>query len=731
MTIPSARVRFGVFEVDLRSGELHKQGIKIKLHDQPFQVLAMLLEHPGQLVTREELHLKLWPANTFVDFDVGLNSAIKRLRDALGDSAEDPRFVETLPRRGYRFIAPVEGQKTPQPGEPSAEVTGRPRGQAGPTSTPWRRLLLPALLALTLVAVFFSSVRAWRGYSGGSRIRSLAVLPLENLSGDPSQEYFADGMTEELTTNLAKIKSLRVISRSSAMQYKKTQKPLAEIARALRVDAVVEGSVARSGDKVRITAQLIEARTDQHVWAEVYNRDLRDVVTLQGEVARDIAQKIRIAVTPEERAQLTGARRINPEAYEAYLKGRYYWNKRTEEAMRRAIPYFEQSMSKDPNYPLAHDGLADCWLSLGWYGYVSPKEAFPRGKAAAMRALELDDSLAEAHTSLAFASMNYDWDWPAAEREFRKAIELNPNYANAHHWYGDYLSAVGQHEQAIAESRRALELDPLSPIINAWLGWRYYFARQFDKAIDQYRETLEIDSNFVPVHLVLGQAYEQKGMLKEAIAELEKASSLSKGAPLYASSLAHAYAVAGRRNEAETMLHQADEHAQHAYVPSFHVAIMYAGLGRKDETIAWLERGYQERSAWMVWLKVDPRFDFVRSDARFQNLLLRLGFPIAPAQVLADAKEKPHPRVWYGEAFGLQEMREGNWCFFTFRGFATARLKVVRPLIAEHCRGTRPRNKSITRQFCRGKSLIRGLGKKEESLAFWDARGLWSTDRRD
>jgi TolB-like protein/DNA-binding winged helix-turn-helix (wHTH) protein/Flp pilus assembly protein TadD len=643
MTIPSARVRFGVFEVDLHSGELHKQGVKIKLHDQPFQVLAMLLEHPGQLVTREELRQKLWPANTFVDFDVGLNSAIKRLRDALGDSAEDPRFVETLPRRGYRFIAPIERQKTPQPGEPSAEVTGRPAGQAGPTSTSWRRLLLPALLALASVTVFFSSVRAWRGYSGGSRIRSLAVLPLENLSGDPSQEYFADGMTEELTTNLAKIKSLRVISRSSAMQYRKTQKPLAEIARALRVDAVVEGSVARSGDKVRITAQLIEARTDQHVWAEVYNRDLRDVVTLQGEVARDIAQKIRIAVTPEERAQLTGARRINPEAYEAYLKGRYYWNERTEEAMRRAIPYFEQSMSKDPNYPLAHDGLADCWLSLGWYGYVSPKEAFPRGKAEAMRALELDDSLAEAHTSLAFANMNYDWDWPAAEREFRKAIELNSNYANAHHWYGDYLSSVGQHEQAIAESRRALELDPLSPIINAWLGWRYYFARQFDRAIDQYRETLEIDPNFVPVHLVLGQAYEQKGMLKEAIAELEKASSLSKGAPLYASSLAHAYAVAGRRSEAETMLHQADERAQHAYVPSFHVAIMYAGLGRKDETIAWLERGYQERSAWMVWLKVDPRFDFVRSDARFQNLLLRLGFPIAPAQVPADAKEKPHP----------------------------------------------------------------------------------------
>lgn len=636
-------LRFGQFELDLRTGEIYKEGKRIKLQEQPCQVLALLIESPGELVSREELRKRLWPNDTFVNFDHGVNIAINKLRNALGDSPEKPRFIETLPRRGYRFIAPVDAAKTSRDGEPPAQLTSSQAGRAGSGSITWRRALLSAALALSLVAVFFSFFRYWRGYSGGSRIRSLAVLPLENLSGDPSQEYFADGMTEELTTNLAKIKSLRVISRSSAMQYKKTQKPLAEIARALRVDAVVEGSVARSGDKVRITAQLIEARSDQHVWAEVYNRDLRDVVTLQGEVARDIAQKIRIAVTPEERAQLTGARRINPEAYEAYLKGRYYWNKRTEEAMRRAIPYFEQSMSKDPNYPLAHDGLADCWLSLGWYGYVSPKEAFPRGKAEAMRALELDDSLAEAHTSLAFANMNYDWDWPAAEREFRKAIELNPNYANAHHWYGDYLSAAGQHEQAIAESRRALELDPLSPIINAWMGWRYYFARQFDKAIDQYRETLEIDPNFVPVHLVLGQAYEQKGMLKEAIAELEKASSLSQGAPLYASSLAHAYAVAGRRSEAETMLHQADERTQHAYVPSFHVAIMYAGLGRKDETIAWLERGYQERSAWMVWLKVDPRFDFVRSDARFQNLLLRLGFPMAPAQVPADANEKPHP----------------------------------------------------------------------------------------
>jgi TolB-like protein/DNA-binding winged helix-turn-helix (wHTH) protein/Tfp pilus assembly protein PilF len=618
-------LRFGQFELDLRTAEIYREGKRLKLQEQPCQVLALLIERPGELVSREELRKKLWPNDTFVDFDHGVNIAINKLRDALGDSAEKPRFIETLPRRGYRFIAPVDAPKTSRDGEPTSQVTSSRAGRAGSGSITWRRALLPALLALSLAAVFFFSVRYWRGRNAENSIRSLAVLPFENFSGDPSQEYFVDGMTDELTTNLAKIKSLRVISRTSAMKYKNVRAPLAEIARSLHVEAVVEGSVVRSGDKLRITAQLIDARTDRHLWAEDYNRDLRDVVAVQDEVARRIAQEIRTTVTPEERAQLTSQRQVNPEAYEAYLRGRYFWNKRTEEAVRKAIPYFEQSMSKDPNYPLAHDGLADCWLSLGWYGYVPPKEAFPRAKAAAMRALELDDSLAEAHTSLAFASMNYDWDWSTAEREFRKAVELNPNYANAHHWYGDYLSAVGRHEQAIAESRRALELDPLSPIINAWLGWRYYFARQFDQAIDQYRKTLEIEPDFVPVHLVLGQAYEQKGMLKEAIAELEKAASLSQGAPLYAASLAHAYAVAGRRSEAETLLHQTNERAQHAYVPSFHVALIHAGLGRKEETLAWLERGYQERSAWMVWLKVDPRFDFVRSDARFQNLLRRVG----------------------------------------------------------------------------------------------------------
>jgi TolB-like protein/DNA-binding winged helix-turn-helix (wHTH) protein/Flp pilus assembly protein TadD len=617
--------RFAQFELDLRTGELYKEGKRIKLQEQPCHVLALLVEHPGDLVTREELRKTLWPNDTFVDFDHGVNLAINKLRDALGDSVEKPRFIETLPRRGYRFIAPVSTPKTLRDSEPQARVTSFPAGLAGSGSSRWRRVLLSALLALSFLVVLVFFVTYRRGRSAENNIHSLAVLPLENLSGDPNQEYFVDGMTDELTTHLAKIKALRVISRTSAMQYKNVRKPLADIARALHVDSVVEGSVVRSGDKLRITVQLVDARTDRHIWAEDYNRDLRDVVAVQGDVARRIAEEIRITLTPEDRAALTSPHQINPEAYEAYLRGRYFWNRRTEEGMKKAIEYFEQSMGKDPNSPLAYDGLADCWLSLGWYGYLPPKETFPQAKAAAMKAMELDASLAEAYTSLAFASMNYDWDWSAAEREFQKAIELNPNYANAHHWYADYLSAVARHQEAITESKRALELDPVSPIINAWLGWRYFFARQYDLAIEQYLKTLEMDPTFVPAHFVLGQGYEQKSMPGKAIDELQRAVSLSGGSSLYVSSLAHAYATAGRRAEAERLLRQMNERARHTYVPSFDIAIIHAGLGQRDQALVWLEKGYQERSAWMVWLKVDPRFDVLRSDPRFQDLLRRVG----------------------------------------------------------------------------------------------------------
>jgi TolB-like protein/DNA-binding winged helix-turn-helix (wHTH) protein/Flp pilus assembly protein TadD len=619
---PADTLRFGAFEVDLRAGELRKEGVRIKLHNQPFQVLTVLIERAGQLVTREELRQKLWDSNTFVDFDDGLNSAIKKLREALEDSSEAPRFIETAPRRGYRFIAPIDTR-------PLSTDAQRVAGAASLAERPSRsipRLWALAVVTAALIAASVLAFRAWRDYTARERIRSIAVLPLDNVSGDPAQQFFADGMTDELITNLAKIKSLRVISRTSTMQFKRVpRRPVREIARTLQVDAVVEGTVLRSGDQVRITAQLIDARSEHHLWAEEYNRDIRDVLALQAEVARNIAGEIRATVTPDERKQLTASQPVDAAAYEAYLKGRYFWNRRTEDGLRKAITYFQQSSSADPNYALAYDGLADCWLALGWYGYIPPREAFPRAKAHAIQALKLDDRSAEAHTTLAHIIMNYEWDWAAAEREFREAIQLNPNYANAHHWYGDYLSAVGRHQEAIAESKRALELDPLSPIINAWLGWRHYFARQLDQAIGQYLKTLEIDENFVPAHLVLGQAYEQKAMTEEAIAELQKAVKLSKGGPLYVASLAHALAAFGRRSEADKLLVQMIDRAQRGYIAPFHIAVIYAGLGDTNRTLAWLEKGYEERSTWMVWLKVDPRFDSMRSDRRFQDLLRRLG----------------------------------------------------------------------------------------------------------
>ena len=388
-------IRFGVFEVDLRAGELRKKGLKVKLQEQPLQVLQILLENPGEVVTREELQRRIWPSDTFVDFDHGLYNGIKRLREALGDSADTPHYIETLARRGYRFIGRLD---------------------PGPTCTP-------------------------------SPIRSLAVLPLENLSRDPEQEYFAEGMTEALITTLAKIGELRVVSRTSAMQYKGVHKPLREIARELEVDAIVEGSVPRAGRRVRITAQLIDTAKETHLWAESYERDLRNALALQSEVAQAIAREIRVKLTPVDQARFAEVHPVDPEAYEAYLKGRYHWNRRSAEGLGKAIQYFQQAIAKDPTYPAAYAGLADCLSILGWWSYVSPDDGCGKAKGLAQKALEIDPSSAEAHASLAWATMLYDHNFALAEKEFERAIELNPRYATGHQWFGLYLALMGRYEE--------------------------------------------------------------------------------------------------------------------------------------------------------------------------------------------------------------------------------------------------------------------------------------------
>ena len=634
----AGRLRFGIFELDLRAGELRKHGLRVRLQEQPFRVLAMLIEYPGELVTREELQNKLWPADTFVDFDHGLNKAISKIREALSDSAESPRFVETVARRGYRFVAEVKALDTVQVRSPDlgtqphppANVQDRP-GRADRIATlnhlspsiMWKRMVFVALLLA-------ASLTAWRVHSRNnpsSVIRSLAVLPLESLSSDASQDYFADGMTDELISDLGQISALRVISRTSVMGYKHTRKPLPQIARELNVDAVVEGTVLRSGDQVRITAQLIEASADKHLWSQSYEGELRDTLALQNQVASAIADQIRINVNPHELAALKTVRVVNPQAYESFLKGRYFWNKRTADGLKVARAYFDQAIEEDPKYAQAYSGLADTYALLGdWqYAVMTPKEALPKAKAAASKALEVDGALGEAHNSLAFCLDGFDWDFNLAGKEFQRAIELNPGYATAHHWYAWHLSLLGRYDEAIAEMKKAENLDPLSLIINADLAELLVLAHSYDESIRQSRKTIEMDPNFALAHNQLAQAYLQKHMNDEAIVELQKAAQLSGGSSTVLANLARAYVASGKRSEAIKLLNDLKKRSNPIYSHGSEIAVVYVALGDKDQAMNWLEKSYEERFNPGVLLR--PGFDSLRSDPRFEDLVRRIGLP--------------------------------------------------------------------------------------------------------
>jgi len=453
----------------------------------------------------------------------------------------------------------------------------------------------------------------------------LAVLPLDNLSGDASQNYFADGMTDELITDLAQISALRVISRTSVMVYKGARKPLPQIARELNVDAVVEGTVLHSGDHVRITAQLIEASTDKHLWSQSYESELRDTLALQNQVAAAIADQIRINLTPREQAALKNVKVVNPEAYESYLKGRYFWNKRTAEGLKVALAYFNQAIEQDPKYAQAYSGLADTYALLGdWqYAAMTPKEAFPKAKAAAIKALELDSQLGEAHNSLAFVLDGFDWDLNSGGNEFRRAIELAPGYATAHHWYAWHLSLLGRYDLAIAEMRKAQNLDPLSLIINADLAELLVVAHSYDESILQSRKTIEMDPNFALAHNQLAQGYLQKHRYDEAIAELTTAIKLSGESPAFIANLARAYVASGKRGEALKVLNDLKKRSNPSYSNAAEIAVVYASLGDTDQAMNWLEKGYEERFNPGVLLR--PGFDPLRSDPRFQDLLRRIG----------------------------------------------------------------------------------------------------------
>jgi TolB-like protein/DNA-binding winged helix-turn-helix (wHTH) protein/Tfp pilus assembly protein PilF len=630
-----SRLRFSVFELNVKAGELRKNGLRIRLQEQPIRVLTMLVERPGDVVTREELQQRLWPADTFVDFDHGLNKAINKIRDALGDSAESPRFIETVPRRGYRFLAevkPVNGTTVTSSSVVSHAVPATPElgtrsdspSQAINRPTRWKIPLVALLVVVLLFVVWkyhaFTSARA-------PVIRSLVVLPIESLSNEPSQDYFADGITDQLISDLGQISALRVISRTSAMTYKNARRPLPQIARELKVDAVIEGTVFRSGDQVRITAQLIDASSDKHLWSQSYEGAVKDTLALQSKVAQAIADQIRINLNEQEQAALRNVKVVNPQAYESYLKGRFFWNKRTADGLKVALAYFNQAIDEDPTYAPAYSGLSDTYALLGdWqYAVMTPKEALPKAKAAAIKAIELDSSLGEAHNSLAFCLDGFDWDLKSGGKEFQRAIELNPGYATAHHWYAWHLSLMNRYDEAIAEMRKGENLDPLSLIIKADLAELLVIAHSYDESIRQSQRAIEMDPNFAMAHNQLGQAYLQKGMFEPAVAQLQTAVQLSAGSPGCVANLARAYAASGKKEEAVKFLSELKTHSNSTYSHGSEIATVYASLGDFNQAFLWLEKAYEERFNPGVLLR--PGFDPLRPDPRFQDIVRRVGLP--------------------------------------------------------------------------------------------------------
>jgi TolB-like protein/DNA-binding winged helix-turn-helix (wHTH) protein/Tfp pilus assembly protein PilF len=619
------RLRFGEYELDLRAGELRKHGVRLRLRGQPLRVLEILLERSGEVVTRAEFQTQLWASDTFVDFDHSLHNAIARIRDVLGDSAETPRYIETLPRRGYRYIGPVQDFQSPPVAAETGDHTTQP---AAPITPPKRRrplvLVVCSVFALGLVALttwWYIHFRA-----AVSPIRSIAVLPLKNFSGDPSEEFFVDGITDQLITDLAKVGSLRVVSGTSVMQYKGTKKALPEIARELNVDAIVEGSISRSGQRVRVTAQLIQASTDQHLWAETYDRNLGDILNVQSEVADAIAQQVRAQLTPGQRAQLRSVHAVNPAAYDDYLRGRLYFvNEFTKPAsLKRAQGYFEESIQKDPKFALAYAGLADTYVYLAFAGALTRDQAYRSAKEALAKALKLDDSIGEAHDTLGVLSWEFDWDWNAADGEFNRAIALAPSYSCAHEDRAIFLAMTGRRAEALAEIAKIDQLDYSFSAAMAE-SETYYQLRDYPDLIKSSKRWLLLDPKDWSRHQTLGIGYEGTGKLQEAISEYEQAIAMSSDSKS-AVRLAHAFRAIGKKAEAVKILRDLEHKAKEGYASPYTMATIYACLDENEKAFEFLEKAYSEKSLELTSsIKSDMLLDGLRSDPRFQDLLHRTG----------------------------------------------------------------------------------------------------------
>jgi TolB-like protein/DNA-binding winged helix-turn-helix (wHTH) protein/Tfp pilus assembly protein PilF len=626
--MPRPVLRFNDTELDIGRYEIRRNGRSLRLERLPMELLILLASRQGELVTREEVIERLWGNGVHLDADQGINTAIRKIRLCLRDTAENPSYVQTVVGKGYRFIPlvtvfqptiPVQHEEAPP------EITSAlPEVPASvPYQSGWKRWI-----AIAAATVALAAGSAWFWYAHrepqSTPIRAIAVLPFENLSGDPAQDYFVDGVTDELITELARMGGVRVISRTSSMQYKHATGNLRKIASELGVDAVVEGAVARSNNRVRITAQLIRASSDQHLWANSYERDVSDILALQAELAGAVARELRVELALKMQSP-TLQSHLNQEAYAEYLRGRYAWNLRREPALLEAIQHFEAAIRLDPNFAQAYSALADSHTALGYLNARSPEDTFPSARLAAQKALELDSSLAEPHTSLAYYYLYYERDWEASEREFRKSLELNPSYALAHDWYGVYLTARGRWSDALAEIEKAHELDPLSLPISTDVGFSLYYSGKYDAAIESLRETLGKDPGFPLAHLWLGRAYEEKGMYSEAVVEFEKVERALPGWPVATAATGWVYGRSGKRSEARRILAELNAQSKKRYVSAYAIALVQAGLGDKDEALRSLDLGLNEKTNWMVWTGVDPRWQPVRSDARFQRLLKKIG----------------------------------------------------------------------------------------------------------
>ena len=617
--------RFGVFEFDASAGELRKQGLKIHLHGQPLEILALLLEHPGQVVTREEMQKKLWPADTFVEFDAGLNAAIKRLRAALSDDPATPHYVETIPRRGYRFIGrPVNCTDTPDAAVASPPVLRRyVRLRWG---VPLTLIVLLALIGLLFLDVGRLRSRIFVNSDASTTVDSVAVLPLTNLTGDPRQDYFVEGMHEALINELSEIKSLKVCSRTSTLRYRTTDKTLPQIAEELNVGGIVEGSVFREGEQVRITVQLIHAASDRHMWGQSFDRDLHGVLSLYKDVAQAIVAEIKVRTTSEEETLLATRRRVNPAAYEALLRGRHLLNTISSESAQRALKEFEDAVKRDPNDAPAHAGLAKALYYVAFFGDAPAAEVLPQGKREALAAIRLDNNIYEAHEILGSFTAYYERDWRGAEQHFRKAIEVEPGSPQAHSAYARFLARTGRHAEARKHIDRAVSLDPDSIFLNHVSAWIAYMAHDYARSAPLYQTVLRMDPNYVRSLEEVAVVYALKGEPARAVEAAERCVYLSSSSHSLAS-LGMVYGFTGHEREAREVLAQLIKLRKQKYVGPMQFALVHTGLGNKDKAIDWLQKAFRERSNILPNIYQAPHYDSLRGEPRFQALLRAMNFP--------------------------------------------------------------------------------------------------------